>query len=245
MKYWSFLALLFIIILWWCVRNPQLNKQDWTILLNNLIVHYSQSHIFEKIWMQNIDRNKISWSIVCDSEREPDNLLLWPIVCYNVSWYIHTYTISWMNMIIYPHSDDFIFSEKNPYILSSWDYKNFTLNNNIITLTDSDFPITIEKISKGILSTEEIIKNIRNTVISGYEWLGLSTWVNSKILSWTYDIYNFSYKKSSEVWDEIISKSYVFTSKTNIPYYYIYTDSSINDGSGRKSSMYPIELFIN
>jgi hypothetical protein len=147
-------------------------------------------------------------------------------------------------MIIYPRSDDFVFSENNPYILSSWDYKKFNLNNNIITLTDSNFPITIEKLSKDGLSLEEIIKKAKDIVISGYESWELSTWINSKILSWSYTIYNFSYRKFSEVWDEIISKSYIFALDNNIPNYYIYTDSSLNDWSDRKSSMYPIELFV-
>lgn len=243
MKYYFFIIVLCIITLWWCVEN---NEKSWNAFSNNgTVIHSSQRHVFEKIWVQSIDNNKVLQWGICDNEKEPQNLLLWPIVCYNISWYRHTYTIPWLNMVIYPRTDDFVFSEKNPYLLLSWDYKNFVLKNNIITLTDTQFPITIEKISKNWLSIEEIISNSKNMVISWYELWELYTWINSKILSWTYTIYNLSYKKSSESWDEIISKSYIFSSDINIPYYYIYMDSSLNDGSERRSSMYPIQLFIN
>ncbi len=211
---------------------------------SNDVIHSVQDRVFERIRIQETDRSKLPQQVVCNNEQEPESLLLWPIVCDSVPWYIHTYIISWMNIVIYPRSEDVVVSDKNLYLLSSWDYRNFIVKNNTITLTDSQFPIVIDKVSKNGSSVVDVISTAKNMVLSGYVLWEVSTWTNSKILSWTYNIYNFSYRKSSAIWDEIISKSYVFSLGFNTTYYYIYTDSSINEGSKRRTSMYPIELFI-
>jgi hypothetical protein len=231
----------------WCTQNTQITKENWdTTTNNNTIVHSVQNHIFANIWLQNTDYNKIKQPINCKKEAKPNNLLLWDIICRNVPWYIHIYTIASMNLTIYPRDQDFVISKANPYILSSWDYRTFKFDNNnaIITLMDSSFPITIEKKQKNSLSNEDIITNAHHITLSWYTWWDISTWIQSNILSWTYIIYNLLYKKVSEEDSEIISKSYIFSADSTISYYYVYTDSSINDGSERRSSMYPITLFV-